>query len=68
MGPEPAVGAGLEGFEPAVGAGPYKTVESDWNAYNIPTPIFYATVHGKGTDIRLLLTDRTSTLYRDSDG
>ncbi len=28
------------GFEPTVGAGPYITAESDWNAYNIPTSIF----------------------------
>ena len=33
------------GFEPTVGAGPV-TIESDWNAYNIPTPPIF--LHGRG--------------------
>ena len=35
--------AGLEGFEPTVGAGPHITAESDWNAYNIPTSLIFYT-------------------------
>ena len=46
MGLGPTSDTGLEGFEPTVGAGPYITAESDWNAYNIPTsPIFYTYVN-----------------------